>query len=400
MGNPKKLLARLFFVTLAIAAGCFPDPEKIRPPSGVTAATDAAAGAGGGAAVDGGAGVSGAAGGQGSAGSSGGGAGSSGQAGSGGPGGGGGGSRGGNGGTNVDAGVVADARESDAPRDAGGGAGGTSGETRAQACAANAVAVAAKAARCTPFFVNRVHGSESAYRARLEQFCGVLDLPGATWPPRPFKPCGDAIAALTCDDWLVGVSVPACAAPGQLALGAPCATGAQCQSLFCDAPAGGCGHCVKLPGARQTCYLGQYCDEGTACGGAGTCVVPASAGAACTIDADCKSALICRNFSCVRRGIKDDPCVGDADCDFNRGFLCNPNSHVCVASSTGASCRENPDASLQVCSASAICRMDGSCLPAAADGAACSDTTGPLCVQPATCVNNRCVFPNPDKTCK
>jgi hypothetical protein len=38
---------------------------------------------------------------------------------------------------------------------------------------------------------------------------------------------------------------------------------------------------------------------------------------------------------------------------------------------------------------------EGTCVAAAADGAACDPTNGPMCTDPAVCVNSVCEVPDP-----
>ena len=64
----------------------------------------------------------------------------------------------------------------------------------------------------------------------------------------------------------------------------------------------------------------------------------------------------------------------------------------CVGVTLGPMCVLESDGSYVFCGAGATCQMNAPCLPAAADGAACSDMNGPACVWPAFCstVDNHC----------
>jgi hypothetical protein len=81
-------------------------------------------------------------------------------------------------------------------------------------------------------------------------------------------------------------------------------------------------------------------------------------------------------------------------CDRNEaGLTCNGQSKQCAAITVnggGGACGD-VDNQTALCSAGGICSgsgagMAGTCMAAAADGAACDINLGPGCVQPARCV--------------
>jgi hypothetical protein len=285
----------------------------------------------------------------------------------------------------------------------GGGAGGAGGMsmpmmTRAQACTEYAQAYAAKANACAPFLTVLNYGSQAAHATRLQYACNLVDLPGVTFPPIPFKPCADGIAAQSCDDWFDGVTPPGCAGVGLVADGGSCSSGYQCASAYCSLPTTGCGRCARAPGLNEQCVEGQ-CPNGLICNGSSYCVVPGARGARCSADAPCRPSLGCRSGFCAPRADVGANCFTLDDCNFPHAALCNTNIGRCVQVTTGSMCRVNPDYSVVACSASYFCRPDGGCVAPAADGAACSDQTGPSCLTPARCVDGRCKLYVPDKTC-
>jgi hypothetical protein len=251
--------------------------------------------------------------------------------------------------------------------------------------------------QCTPFTIPRVYGSDDVYRTRYERLCNLLDLAGTSGPPRPIKPCLDAIASSPCDEWLGNAVVPACDVPGQLPLASLCATGDQCQSRFCDLPGSGCGHCAAAPAVNQACVHG-YCAPPLVCNPFGTCVVPGRTGTSCSTRDPCRYPLTCRAGTCAPRGASGASCAEDGDCDFDHAVVCVPARGRCISVTVGPSCQVNANNTGVVCSASGVCRLDSSCLAAAADDGLCADG-GPLCVPPAFCVGGRCQWPQPDKNC-
>jgi hypothetical protein len=292
---------------------------------------------------------------------------------------------------------------------AGGMAGGTGGMAgaggtapRATVCAEYAASRAAKLMQCAPFIVRVSYGTEANYRNRVQLNCMNYDLPGVNWPRWPHKPCADAVAAQSCMDFFDGIDPPACQAAGVLGPGARCAAGDQCSTGFCDLPdtGGTCGLCVRLPTAGQDCLEGEYCSPGLACSFDETCVTPASAGERCGDDRPCRSTLYCRNGQCAPLLRQGEPCQFDGQCDYYAGVVCRDN--VCVQRVLGPTCAPTAAPNtVATCEAGGTCnRTTSACAPAAADGAACNDDTGPLCVWPARCGSDgRCRAYVPDRAC-
>jgi hypothetical protein len=355
----------------------------------------------------GGASGAGAAGGASGAGATGGTAGSGGRGGSGpggtggsGPGGTGGSGTGGSGGSGTGGGGAG-----------GGGAGGTGGapppdagppaQTRAQACAQYGQSTAAKAMQCAPFVVSLLYGNMANYAGREELNCNLHEAPGVNFPPRPFRPCSDAYAAISCDDWRDGVIPAACIAFGQYAEGVSCSTGFQCATDLCDLTGGGsCGRCVRPPAVGQACLAGQFCAAGLRCSLSQLCATPVGRGGSCSGSNPCRSSLVCNDIAtCAPRGQAGAACQTADDCEVVASTYCNTTRGLCVSATTGGACRMNTDGSLLFCGFGAACQGDGSCLAAASDSGLCA-SGGPLCVFPAACgTDGRCHLPTLDKTC-
>jgi hypothetical protein len=354
---------------LCLLGGCFPDADNLRPRAGGPPT--------GGPPVDAAIGGVGAAGGT---------AGTAGAGGMGGGPGGAGGAMGGAGGTS--------------------GMGGTGGAPptpgRAEACAEWALATAMKNFTCAPFLSALRYGTPQSYANRLRFFCGLFDLPGATFPAIPYKPCGDALAAMTCEEWFDGVTPPACDTTGTLPEGAVCATGVQCSTDLCNLGNDLCGTCIKAPGPNQRCHQGN-CAEGLVCNPNDTCVAPGALGAACDPNTPCRGSLGCNGGRCARLAAVGAACNGEDSCDLYNGALC-ASTMTCVAVAIGPNCGMRPDGTILACGARGTCRPDRTCLPAAADGAACSTgMEGPQCIWPAVCAgtapDQRCRVFQPNRTC-
>jgi hypothetical protein len=359
---------RCALVWLAIClAGCFPDADKLRTGGSGSGATGAiGAGASGGSGLLGGNGGS-----------------------------------AGIGGTAGTAGTAG----------TGGGTGGTGtpppNPDRVQLCADYGMAVAAKSFACAPFLSAFRFGSPDDYAARLAMNCVNFDLPGVRFPPTPVEPCLIALDAQPCDQWIDGDIVPECRFTGSLAAGATCATGLQCSTDLCDLGSNGCGRCITAPAEGQACSHG-VCAYGLECSSAGVCVTPGALGATCSDAAPCRPSLGCHAGTCAMRAPAGAACANDSECDIYRGSLCNQG--LCIGADIGPTWGANPDNTVTLCGGGAICRSDGSCLPPAADGAACAAPpaggacatapTAPACAWPAVCASDgHCRFPAPVRTC-
>jgi hypothetical protein len=281
----------------------------------------------------------------------------------------------------------------------GGGGGGATGN-RAQLCNELALASAAKAAACTPFLQIFRYGSQPAQAARIRLNCNLYDLPSVLFPPSPFKPCADALQAEPCNDWIDGAVPPACLGPGALAEGATCTAGYQCATDLCDIPATGCGKCATLPPAGDPCYKG-FCAAGLVCNPGGICAKPGRAGETCDENAPCAESLGCHGGVCGPRGAPGANCASNDECDIYHGSICGMMNTTCVNVSTGPMCTLNPDGSYVFCGGGATCQADGSCTPAAADGAACTMTDkGPDCLWPAQCLSDmKCHLFQANRSC-
>jgi hypothetical protein len=207
--------------------------------------------------------------------------------------------------------------------------------------------------------------------------------------------------------------------PGALPLGAACHFHAQCQSAYCRVPTGAeCGACADEPVAGDAC---DGPDAATGCGGrglvcvgattapyaAGACVAWAtSAGASCDAGHPCGAGLSCTpvavtatNRTCQPAAQLGEACGGASHpgCDTARGLTCNQTSHTCVpfaVAQAGAPCGLGPDGTAVRCAASGACagettgHLDGTCMAAAVDGAACDRVGGPDCLPLASCVTS------------
>jgi hypothetical protein len=283
------------------------------------------------------------------------------------------------------------------PTDTGG-----STQTAAEACAAYANANVVALNRCSPLVVQLLYGSLAVAQQRFRLLCRYAELPGSNFPRRPVEPCLAALRSLSCDDLFESGVPAACQAPGDYSLGTRCIGDDQCQSGFCDlsTPEGACGRCARPPGVGQPCSNGGVCASGLLCAASGTCAAPANLGGACGEAQPCRESLACPQGTCTRKGAPGAPCNVQEDCDLVNGVACNPSTRICIPLRVSMSCGFAPDGALVLCPAAGFCQaLLGTCVPAAADGAACDDDAGPNCTQPATCTSGVCRLPPYDPIC-
>jgi hypothetical protein len=256
--------------------------------------------------------------------------------------------------------------------------GAVTGPTAQDACTAAADAVCGKLTSCSPFVTGVTYGDTATCKARFMLGC----LPSFTAPstsntPAKTAACAQAVTSLACAAFLDGQLGAACATvPGGIAQGAACADDAQCVTSFCArGPNAACGTCSPPTKAGDPCVAGA-CSAGTVCpSGQSTCVAPVA-------------------------GRVDDACTVQEECDLAHAVGCNTSSRKCIALTLASgTCGANGIAatSYAVCPATGTCSnvFNGTCSPAAADGASCSTTaTGAHCVPPARCIGGTCAIAN------
>ena len=197
------------------------------------------------------------------------------------------------------------------------------------------------------------------------------------------------MGAIACNDFFDGQVPGACQAPGDYPAGTRCIAADQCQSCFCDlsVPSGGCGQCAAPARRRPAdCSPGGFCGRGLLCSVDLTCAVPGELDAECDDSKPCRLTLACNGGSAARRG-GGRPLLFPRRLQRGRRRVCNANTSSVSTYRVGTPCAVAQDGTLNACTASGFCRREtGACVAAAADGAVCDDTVGPLCMSPATCV--------------
>jgi hypothetical protein len=191
-----------------------------------------------------------------------------------------------------------------------------------------------------------------------------------------------------------------CSLPaGTLATGMACGNNAQCQSNYCMVAAtASCGACGTKAANGGSCTTDNDCPSGSACT-AGTCVAEGQAGGTCDATHPCGEPLVCKTGTCATAAEAGQSCTAGT-CDSTQGLYCNTQT-TCETVQTamaGGACGVT-GTQYTACTAGATCKLgtavSGTCQAPAADGAACDNTKGPLCLAPSTCVNKVCTLPDP-----
>jgi len=287
-----------------------------------------------------------------------------------------------------------------------GGADGGSGVTNAMAASDAANAYCARAASCAPAYVTIAYGTTDECVQRLgASLLQGITANGSNETPSIVEECTTAITNASCSD-LLGRNLPAVCTPpaGSLADGTACAEDSQCSGGRCHIAAGTvCGTCGEPSNAGTACSQDDDCANGMKCSAANsTCQPYGAMGAACDADRVCNPTYACVNGTCGAPGVANTPCTTSDECDELHGIFCDgtkctsvgfaPAAGACGLVSGVLTLCEGPAGD---CQGVAAPTYRGTCVAAAADGAACDATNGPMCTAPAVCVNSVCELPDP-----
>ena len=293
------------------------------------------------------------------------------------------------------------------------GSSSTSGTTPDQACNDLAQTLCDKINSCAPFYLQTTYGDMATCVTRTKINCvPAYAANGTSATPDATETCLADAKTTSCDDLLTRKGPPSCfTQPGQLADGIGCGTDAQCKGTLCRlADNSTCGACSSPGGAGSACNRDEDCTHGFVCSNQ-KCAAPAAAGGACGTGQPCATSLSCVGGTCavaLEAGAACTPKLNENACDIAKGLYCHPKNKVCAlvgTSAAGGQCGIFND-NLVLCTGGSSCKGDnpltqtpGTCQAAAADGAACNDTTGPKCLTPARCVSGVCKLTDPT-TCK
>ncbi len=298
--------------------------------------------------------------------------------------------------------------------------------TAAQACADLAHAVCSKRASCTnDFAITKNYTDEATCESRTAIPC-VSDLGamGNAATPAQREACAQdyGSADSTCVALFDNDPTPACTPPaGTVAMGGACGVPAQCASAYCAIPHDQlCGTCQPLPAVGASCMFDSDCGRDLACAipntaTTGTCAAYVAASGACLTGKNpCQAGLSCVGEvpammtmgTCMAEvATVDGACDGSRKtmpaCAAQSGLACIPTAagsavgtcQAIMLVAASATCGQigTPVTAVADCGAGGMCvkagaSRTGTCVAAAADGAACDSANGPPCLAPAKCV--------------
>jgi hypothetical protein len=258
----------------------------------------------------------------------------------------------------------------------------------------------------------RYGGDDGPCEAREKQYClDAFAAPSTGKTAQGTEDCVAALAGVACADFLANKIPAACVPhPGGLGNAASCAFDSQCTSGFCAISQGfACGKCAPPTKAGDSCAAtglcatetnGQYCTATTQ-----VCTTPVEQSGACDgTNTLCAGGLTCVGLATAPMGTCAPAATtlgadcapvaqGGAGCDRNHGMQCDGMTKKCAAmtfASTGEACG-TINGYVVPCASEGVCNIStgqtkGTCVAAAADGAACDTAVGPGCAYRSQCV--------------
>jgi hypothetical protein len=239
-------------------------------------------------------------------------------------------------------------------------------------------------------------------RAKINCVPGLM-APSSSASPDKLESCANAVTGASCDTLYTHDTPSACKSdPGKLMNGAACGDDAQCTSTYCKKASGQvCGVCGMRASAGGACSVEADCDYKLTCANM-LCVAFGAAGATCDSGHPCAPPNVCRAGTCATGATAGQACdPAGKECDPTQPLYCPATSRVCttVTFVGGGQACGLVNGGYVGCSGGARCKLGagfmGTCLAPAADGAACDTTNGPDCLAPAQCVGSVCKLPNP-----
>lgn len=275
-----------------------------------------------------------------------------------------------------------------------GGGSDDGGGSSASDCAGVTQVLCQRINECFPYLVKVTWGDVATCAARSKLSCEAsLAAPGTSVTEAQIGACASAYEKQACDALLGNSEPAACNVAGSRNDGEPCGFDLQCKSTNCKTAGSECGTCGPRAAAGGSCDVDNDCQTGLLCVN-DVCAQPVAAGGACADPDQCQGSLICKGGTCAKGGAAGAACdPQEQDCDFLQGLYCEPQSKVCAQA---ASAKVGEPCGLvggkYVGCTQSSCK-NGTCAAFAADGAACDETNGPECQEPASCVNGTCKLP-------
>ncbi len=286
----------------------------------------------------------------------------------------------------------------------GTGTGGGSGAITADQATTNfATAYCNKLNTCTPFAIPYywIDVPTCIARTKLNILPALGGLSGSGNSPTVVNNCVATLNAATCGQLRAGTA--GCKPTGSKPAGSSCGASSQCQSGYCKYTSNSCGTCANRVATGGNCTDTSDCVDNNTCVNA-ICRARGNVGAACSMIAPCTDLAYCKNAVCTAvTTAVNGPCdPNDSDsCDFLSGLYCDDVSSTCKQmqfANAGQQCGTFTNGFV-VCKGADTCNivtgLTGTCIGAAADGAACNPQSNLNCHDPAACEGGTCKLYNP-----
>jgi hypothetical protein len=285
-----------------------------------------------------------------------------------------------------------------------GGGGDAAAPTTDEACNRVAKAMCDAVGGCAQTALEVLYGDKATCIARATLSCTTDQaVEGISRTAGDLVMCAQQIGTAACGDLLAGKFPDVCAVkPGTTVSGMPCGSNWQCESTYCRKTDAKCGVCGPRAAVGADCTVDGGCQKGLVCANK-KCVAPGGPGADCNRpNQPCRSDLYCTAPSgagkCAAKVGAGGPCADNPDdaCDFAKGVVCNPISHVCETISVAKGGQACGLGMKTICVGFiAPCSnilTGGICASPAEDGATCGGNA--VCVPPAECVGGVCRLPS------
>jgi len=292
------------------------------------------------------------------------------------------------------------------------GTGDSGPVTIEQACHDQETSFCALVDQCTQGnYVQRYFGSMASCVADETAACGTnLAAPQSARNAAAAEACAAARSSESCVAWFDDDTPGACRSiAGPRADGSACGVNSQCASSYCAlTPTTACGTCQPLPAANAPCQSSSQCPYEMSCpivvpATTGVCTPYATEGSACDDYLPCQAGLACIGSN-TAKGVKGTcqaaATTAGAACSNATGPGCDDITYLyCVEGKcqvraivgAGQPCDIGYGAPYSRCADGAACIQNpgttvGTCAAAAANGAACDTTVGPLCLPTSKCI--------------
>lgn len=246
--------------------------------------------------------------------------------------------------------------------------------------------------------------------AQALQWClSSFDFPGVSFTTAFLAACTAGMQSVTCNEYLYA-GAKSCAPPkGALADGSACVRHDQCQSLYCTTKKSTftplkCGTCAPQAALGASCASNAQCASGLTCS-FNVCAMPVAMGAPCGATATCPPTGFCAADGTCKPFAGLGEACSSSSCSLLQGLHCGNSTKTCVAlhvATAGSPCGAiGPTADdFTICAAGSDCVASGSgagktCKPFGQLGSPCGGGKDVACASHLVCAAGTCAALEP-----